>query len=317
MGKIFQDNIRMQNGRFRIPRNRSTREVVVDVAEMNRLDEEGDLVFETVSTTDTKEFFRDGINDAFLREDAEDDVQWQQLFRSVPSTKSGELFPLREREVVGQGSHGIVFKEVGELGEIKFSTVKSGEVFVAAKKYATAIGYSNEWFEDGDLGMVEMVTEDFRKAAADKLAAIHYGILTQAISLGIAKSAAVGGTTLDDFITAINSAVAIMRRNRYEPNFIVGAPEQEDIILQAMHDVYRDRTLTESSRRMRPIITDFFPAGTVALVRAGDRLVTVDRLGLTLGTFQDLLHDAETLVGKFRRGAAMLDGRCTRGITGL
>lgn len=317
MGKIFADTIRMKHGRFILPRNRESGEVVADVAEMQAAEEAGVLVEEMVATTDTKEFFTVGINDFFLQDDPQADEQWRQLFTEIPSTKSGELFPFRDPSKAGEGSHGIRFEEVGEGGEIKFSTVTSKEKFIKAVKYATALGYSNEWFEDGDLGLIEMTTEDFRRAANDKLATIHYGVITTAIALGVAKSAPVGGTTLDDFIAAINSAVSIMRRNRFEPDWIVGAPEQEDIILQALHDVYRDRTLTESSRRLQPLITDFFPAGTVALVQSRRRLVSVRRLDLMLGSFQDLLHDAETLVGKFRRGAALGDGRAVRGITGL
>ena len=315
--KIFSNTIKMRHGRFILPKNKRTGDVIKEVSEMEAAKTEGELVEEMIATTDTKEFFTVGINDFFMQEDPEADVQWQQLFTEIPSTKSGELFPFRDPSRAGEGSHGIAFEEVGEGGEIKFSTVTSKEKFIKAIKYGTAIGYSNEWFEDGDLGLIEMTTEDFRQAANDKLATIHYGIITTAISTGVSKSAPVGGTTLDDFVAAINSGVAIMRRNRREPGWIVGAPEQEDIILQALHDVYRDRTLTESSRRLQPLITDYFPAGTIALVQARRRLVTVRRLDLTLGTFQDLLHDAETLVGKFRRGAALGDGRAIRGITGL
>jgi len=317
MGKIFKDCLRMKDGVFIVAKSKASGEVVTDVAEMESLRREGEIVSEAISTTDTVEFFREGINDFFLRENPDADRQWEQLFAVQGSTKSGELFPLRERTLAGGGSHGIVFKEVGELGEIKYSTVQSDEAFVRNVKYATALGYSTEWFEDGNIGAIEMATEDFRRAADDKMALIHYNIILNAISSGVSKSAAVGGTTLDDFITAINSAVAIMRRNKYEPNFILAAPEQEDIVEQALHDVYRDRQLTDSAKRLTHVNTEYFPAGTVALVRGRDRLVSLDRKRLTLGNFSDLLHDAETLVGLFRRGAAMLDGRCCRGITGL
>jgi len=38
---------------------------------------------------------------------------------------------------------------------------------------------------------------------------------------------------------------------------------------------------------------------------------------LRLGKFEDLLHDSETLVGVFRRGAGISDAKCARAITGL
>ena len=317
MGLIFGDHVKMRNGRFEVLKDKRSGEIVTDVSEMAALEEGGYDVREMISTSDTKEFFREGINEFFMQDDPLDDTQWEALYQRIPSTKDGELFPFRDPSKAGEGAHGIVFEAVGELGEIKFSTRTSKEKFVRAVKYATAIGYSNEWFEDGSMGLIEMTTSDFRAAARDKMAAIHYGLITTAIATGASKSAAVGGTTLDDFITSINSAVAIMRRNRFEPDYIVGAPEQEDIILQAMHDIYRDRQLTQSARRLTPIITDYFPAGTVALVRSKVRLVSIDRLALTLGSFQDLLHDAETLVGKFRRGVGLGDARVIRGITGL
>ena len=317
MGLIFTDGVRMKKGRFILPKDRRTGRVLADLAEIAGCEAEGELVQEMVTTSDTKEFFTQAVNDFLMRQDAEADTQWDQLFTTIPSTSAGELFPFRDQDAAGLGVHGIRFEEVGEGGEIKFSTVVSNEKFVKAVKYATALGYSNEWFEDGSLGLVQMATEDFRRAAADKLATIHYGVIIQAVATGISKSAAVGGSSLDDFVTAINSAVAIMWRNKYRPDTIMASPEQEDIVLQALHDVYRDMKPTETAQRLKPLVTEYVAPGTVYLVKGKSRLVSVRRLELTLGKFQDLLHDAETLVGKFRRGAALLDGRAVRAITGL
>ena len=317
-GLIFHPKIKFEKGRVWLPKDTRNGEYLEDLSEIQYADDHGYLVHEMLTSSDTKEFFTTAINTFFLEEDPEADTQWQQLFREVPlTTGSGMIFPFRDRTKAGEGSHGIVFEDVGEGGEIHFSKVESKEKFVKAVKRATAIGYANEWFQDSMIGLIEMTTEDFRQAEQDKLAEIHYGVITTAIDTGAAKSAAVGGTTLDDFITSINSAVAIMKRNKFVPTHLVVAPEQEDIAKQALRDVYRDRTLTDSAARLDLIETQHFTAGTAALVHARSRLVSLNRENLTLGTFQDLIHDSEVLVGKFRRGAAVLDAKCIRGITGL
>jgi len=315
--KIFKDYIKMKHGRFILPRSKQTGKIITDIQEMRLSEERGDVITEMISTSDTKEFFTQGINEFFMTADPAVDVQWEQIFTTIPSTGAGELMPFRDPAVAGGGSHGVVFEEVGELGEIQFSTVESNEKFVKNVKFATAIGYSNEWFEDGRLGLVEMVTEDFRRAAGDKLAEIHYGLLLAAITSGASKKLTVAGTTLDDLITAVNATVAIMMRNKWAPDWILAAPEQEDIVKQMLHDVYRDRTVTDSAKRLQPIFSEHLTAGQVLIVNAKARLISTDRLQLTLDSFNDLLHDSRTLVGKFRRGALIGDGKVVRAIDGL
>ncbi|KKL44731.1 hypothetical protein LCGC14_2362740, partial [marine sediment metagenome] len=300
------------------PKDDRKNEVITDLAEIRYCEEHGYLVHEMLTTSDTKEFFTTAINTFLLGERPESDLGWMQFFRIVPLTSGeGMIFPFRDRSKTGEGAHGIVFEDVGEGGEIHFSTVESKEKFVKAIKRATALGYSNEWFEDSMIGLIEMTTEDFRDAHDDKMAAIHYGIITTALSSGVSKSTIVGGSTLDDFITGINSAVAIMKRDKFTPSILLIAPEQEDIAKQALKDVYRDRSVTDSAARLTLIETQHLAAGTAALIQPRSRLVSVDRAALQLGTFDDLLHDSQTLVAKFRRGAAVLDGKCIRGITGL
>ena len=210
MDKIFSPTlIGMKHGRFILPVNKNTGKYITDIQEMNRARREGVLVQEMITTSDTKEFFTTGINEFLMKQPDDADMQWKMLFSEIPSKGAGELFPFRDTDVAGAGSHGIVFQEVGEGGEIKYSTVVSDEKYIKNIKYGTALKYSSEWMEDGSLGLIEMYTRDFRDAAWDKLAAIHYGIITNAVATGVSHSAAVGGATLDDFITSINAASAL------------------------------------------------------------------------------------------------------------
>jgi len=320
MKHIFSPTVSMRNGKFIIPKNKKTGKIITDLQEMEQAKREGVLLQEMITTTDTKEFFTQGINTFLLKQPDDADTQWRNLFTEIPSRGPGELFPFRDSNVAGTGSHGIVFEEVGEGGEIKYSTVTSNEKYIKNIKYGTALKYSNEWMEDGSLGLVEMYTRDFRDAAWDKLAAIHYGVIVQAVATGISHQAAVAGATLDDFITAINDAVAIMRRNKRTPDYLCVAPEQEDIALRTAHDVYRDTNpsiMTESAKRLTILVSDHFAAGTAYIIQSKRWLISTNREELTLGKFSDLIHDAETIVGKFGRGAALGDGKAVRAITGL
>lgn len=318
MQQLFKPQVDMVNGRFVVPKTKSG-EYLDDVQEIARLEQDGEVVRETIATTDTKEFFTTTINQFFMAQPEDVDRQWEQLFTVQQSRNtSGELLPFwGAPNKASEGVNGIVFKRVGELGEIEFSTIRSSEIFVPHVKYGTALGYSREWFEDGNLPLIAMVTDNFRRSSFDKLAQIHYDLIFDAISGGASGSSPVGGTTLDDFISAINDSVAIMKRNKWEPTHIVVGPEHEDLVLQAQRDVYRDRTLTVSARRLTPIITDYAPAGTAALVRSRDRLISFERQALRLDSFNDLLHDAEVLVGTWRRGIGLGDPLVIRGITGL
>lgn len=315
--RIFQDFIEIKNGRIIAPKNAVTGKWVSDIREMDSLEKKGQVVMEMITTSDTRHFFTTAINDYFMKDDENADMQWEQLFYTMDSKGSGELFPHRNPSTAGSGSHGITFSEVKEGGEIGFSTVESDEKFIKNRKWATAVGFSNEWFEDGSMGLIEMTTKDFKDSANDRMAEIHYGIIIDAVVSGLSHSMPVGGTSLDDLIAAINATVAIMQRNKCRPNYICCAPEQEDVVEHALHDVYRDDTITKSAKRLTALSTEHFGAGTLYVVQAKRWLVSTNRLSLTLGTFQDLLHDSETLVGKFRRGAMLGNGRAVRAITGL
>ena len=320
MGRLFEDNVTFRHGQMAI--------------------EEDGQVAEIIATSDTKQFFTTAVNEFFMQTDETADTGWQEIFRVVPGRGHGELFPFRPptavttqtatnaatflaaEDAVSAGMHGIVFTEVGETGEIKFSRVISAEKYVRHIKYATAIGYSNEWFSDGQMGLIEMVTEDFRESANDKLAAIHYGAIVAAATAGLSATAAASTGTSETAkaINALNVATTAMLRAKRRPGILLAPPECEHVARLALGSVGTtikggDAVRNEATARLKPIITEYIGTGTVYVIEPKRRLISTNRLPLSLGNFQDLLHDSEVLVGKFRRGVLVAEAGVIRQIT--
>lgn len=317
MGKLFADNINFRNGQMVI--------------------EEDGQVQEIIATSDTTQFFTTAVNEYFMQDDPDADNQWQDIFRVIPGRGHGELFPFRPKDsttvataanfnaatdTATSGSHGIVFNEVGEGGEIKFSRVVSAEKYVKHIKYATAIGYSNEWFSDGQMSLIEMTTEDFRRAAADKMAAIHYGAIVAAATSGLSATAAAstGTSNVAKTINALNSATTIMRRAKRRPEILLIPPECEQVVRFSVKTtgVTQDQVLSnQMTLRLKIVITEYIASGTCYVIEPKRRLISTNRLPLSLGNFQDLLHDSEVLVGKFRRGVLVGEAAAIRQITSV
>jgi len=323
MGKLFKDNVNFRNGQMVI--------------------EEDGQVQEIIATSDTKQFFTTAVNEFFMQNDNSADIGWQDIFRVIPGRGHGELFPFRPSQVVTQlsganepatfnaaedaasaGAYGIMFTEVGENGEIKFNRVTSAEKYVRHVKYGAAIGYSNEWFTDGQMGLIEMVTEDFRSAANDKMAAIHYGAILASVSSGLSGTTSFSGTGTSNvakMINTLNEASTTMRRNRHRPDVLLVPPECEPLAKLAMTTPgdfgVGSAARNEVTGRMRLIVTEYIPSGTAYMIESKKRLISTNRLPLSLGNFQDLLHDAEVMVGKFRRGVLVGEAAVIRGLSSI
>lgn len=320
MGKIFRDGIDFRNGQMAI------------------LEDNGD-VREMIATSDTKQFFSTAINEFFMQTDESADTGWQEIFRVIPGKGHGELFPFRPPTAVTQltttntatalvaedaqssGMHGIVFHEVGEGGEIKFSRVMSAEKYVRHVKYGAAIGYSSEWFQDGQMGLIEMTTEDFRAAANDKMAAIHYGAIIAAYASGLSSSTAcsTGTSNVAKAINGLNTATTVMRRAKRRPGILLVPPECETVAKIALGTSgvtgAAGLARNEAVNRLKPIVTEYIGSGTAYLIEPKNRLISTNRLALSLANFQDLLHDAETLVAKFRRGVLVGEAAVIHALT--
>ena len=319
MTRLFKDNINFRNGQMVI--------------------EEDGQVQEIITTSDAKQFFSTAVNEFFMQDDDSADTQWQDIFRVVPGRGHGELFPFRPPTAVNtvdaatslaaedetsNGSHGIVFNEVGEGGEIKFSRIVSAEKYVRHVKYATAIGYSNEWFSDGQMSLVEMVTEDFRAAANDKMAAIHYGAIVASVNAGLSASTALSGTGGGDvakLVNTLNDVTTTMRRARRQPGIVLCAPENEQPLRIALNtqgiQASGNPPQTEATSRLKLIVSEYVADGTAYVIEPKKRLISTNRLPLSLGNFQDLLHDSEVLVGKFRRGVLVGEAAVIHAITSM
>lgn len=319
MTRLFKDNINFRNGQMVI--------------------EEDGQVQEIITTSDAKQFFSTAVNEFFMQDDDSADTQWQEIFRVVPGRGHGELFPFRPPTAVGtvsaatslaaedetaKGSHGIVFNEVGEGGEIKFSRIVSAEKYVRHVKYATAIGYSNEWFSDGQMSLVEMVTEDFRAAANDKMAAIHYGAIVASVNAGLSAStvlSATGSGNVAKLVNTLNDVTTTMRRARRQPGIVLCAPENEQPLRIALNtqgiQSSGNPPQNEATGRLKMIVSEYVADGTAYVIEPKKRLISTNRLPLSLGNFQDLLHDSEVLVGKFRRGVLVGEAAVIHAITSM
>lgn len=320
MGRIFADNVVFKQGSMTV--------------------EEDGEVKEMITTSDTKQFFTTAVNEFFMQNDETADTNWQNIFRVIPGRGHGELFPFRPSQVITQvtttntatfnaaedavsaGSHGIVFNEVGEGGEIKFSRVISAEKYVRHVKYATAIGYSNEWFSDGQMGLIEMTTEDFRTAANDKMAAIHYGAIVASYAAGLSSSvaASTGTSNVAKTINALNSGCTTMRRARHPAKVLLVPPECEHVAKLALGTTGHltgggDNLRNGDTSRLSLIVSEYIASGTGYLIEPKRRLISTNREPLSLGNFQDLLHDSEVLVGKFRRGVLVGEAAAIMAVT--
>lgn len=319
-GLIFEDNTTFRSGQLAVTEQVEMEGVMVS------------QVKEIMTTAKTKEFFLQGVNDFLADPDAPADRSWEAIFRVVPSTGHGELFPFRAPSLPGLGSHGIVFKEVGEAGEIQFSTTSSSLKYVPNVKYGTAFAYSNEWFEDGNMNLIEMVTQDFREAANDKLAAIHYAAIPAAVLAGISVSTAQTGATINHFLNDLNDDAVIMRRNRRRPDTLLFAPEHEQFIRTALNVRVGNSQagtndagagsgtsvqLVEATRRLNLVVSEYLAPGSTYLIESKKRLISTRRQDLRMGRFEDLLHGSETIVGTFRRGVLVAEGQVIRARSGV
>lgn len=320
MGQIFSDDLAFRGGRLAVMEQVDHGDGVVAAQ-----------VKEMMTVGKTKEFFLQGVNDFLADPDAPADTAWEGLFRTVPSTGPGELFPFRTPSAAGSGSHGIVFKQVGEGGEIEFSKTSATHKYVPNVKYGTAFGFSSEWFEDGSMNLVEMVLEDFRDAANDKMAAIHYAAIVASVTAGASVTTAQSGTSINHFLNDLNADAVVMRRNRRRPDTLLFAPEHEQFVRTALNAKVGNTQagtagqtggptsveLVEATRRLNLITTEHLSAGSTYLIESKRRLISVARRALKVDRFTDILHDAETMAATFRRGVLIAEGQVIRARSGV
>jgi hypothetical protein len=315
MGAIFSDELTFRGGRLAVVEQVDLGEGVTTAQ-----------IKEMMTVGKTKEFFLTGVNEFLADPEAPADTAWETIFRTIPSTGPGELFPFRTPTAVGSGSHGIVFKQVGEGGEIEFSKTSATHKYVPNVKYGTAFGFSSEWFEDGSMNLVEMVLTDFRDSMNDKMAAIHYAAIVASVVSGGSVSTALGGTTINHFLNALNADAVVMRRNKRRPDILLIAPEQEQFVRTALATRVANNqpgsagtgsatevaAQTEAVRRVGIVVTEHLPDGTTYLIEGKRRLISLNRRALRVDRFTDILHDAETMAATFRRGVLVAEPQVIR-----
>ena len=181
------------------------------------------------------------------------------------------------------------------------------------------------------MNLIEMVTQDFRDAANDKMAAIHYAAIVAAVTASVSVTTAQSGATINHFLNDLNDDAVTMRRNRRRPDTLLFAPEHEQFIRTALNVRVGNTVagtndagagnptsveLVEATRRLNLLVTEHLAAGSTYLIESKKRLISTDRQALRMGRFDDLLHGAETIVGTFRRGILIAEGQVIRARSG-
>jgi hypothetical protein len=107
------------------------------------------------------------------------------------------------------GPGGVVFEEVLEGGEVKFSTITSSEYAVPIKHYATGVEYSKDLVVFNELWRVPLVERAAGIAYNALLNHLHLSPILTATYAAANQTAAVtsGATTTEDFFLTVESAI--------------------------------------------------------------------------------------------------------------
>lgn len=117
------------------------------------------------------------------------------------------------------GPGGVIFEEVFEGGEVKFSTIASGQLTVPIRHWATGLEYSKDLVIFNELWNVPLVERQMGIAHNALLNHLHLSpILTY--SYGGANQTAgnsTGATTVEDWLLTIEDAIANARADTTNP----------------------------------------------------------------------------------------------------
>ncbi len=170
------------------------------------------------------------------KEEVPVDLQWAEIFRTVPSTKEAETY--------ANVSGAITFKELRIGEKPQLGTVSAGEITVPNLKYGAAFGFHREWIDDNRIWLIEDTIRSAKEAAFDALASFMYGLLLNANFPTVSKPA--GDNSVDAWIDALNKAFAKLKRaKKLKPNvrpIVICPPEKRGFIDSAIASTQtRDR----------------------------------------------------------------------------
>jgi hypothetical protein len=117
------------------------------------------------------------------------------------------------------GPGGVVFEEVFEGGEVKFSTITSGEFTVPVRHWATGLEYSDDLVVYNSLWNVAMVERQMGIAHNALLNHLHLNPIISYSYAAANQTAAVttGATTTEDWLLTLEAAIANARADATNP----------------------------------------------------------------------------------------------------
>jgi hypothetical protein len=141
------------------------------------------------------------------------------------------------------GPGGVVFEEVFEGGEVKFSTITSGEFTVPVRHWATGLEYSDDLVVYNSLWNVAMVERQMGIAHNALLNHLHLNPIISYSYAAANQTAAVttGATTTEDWLLTLEAAIANARADatnpRRGPYYLLIAGANEFMVERALQRV--------------------------------------------------------------------------------
>lgn len=242
------------------------------------------------------------------------DLGWTNLFQLVDLRGSTQ----DHFDIIGTNA-GLAFKQLAPGEQIKIRRDITEDVTsVKYVEYGEGLGLLDAWLDFQQFWNVEQSVAEFRAKAWDKMAEIHYGLLT-------AQSSAIDvAFDTDDTKTFNNAAGALFRAVRSSGYavgqgaglWIVTSPEQVGRVLK-MLEATRGSQLVAFQANAQPIAynvagvisTTYVPANSTGyyLMLPGRKAQRGNWKDLTLESKRDIYAGAQDWVGRMRFNAAIGD----------
>ena len=140
------------------------------------------------------------------------------LYTPIYDTVSDASLP-KNVTVYQMGPGGVVFEEVFEGGEVKFSTITSGQYSIAIRHWATGLEYSKDLVIFNELWNIPIVERQMGIAHNALLNHLHfYPILNQTYGAGNQTAGVTDGeNVVEDFMLTVESAITNSRTDTTNP----------------------------------------------------------------------------------------------------
>lgn len=242
------------------------------------------------------------------------DLAWTNLFTPVDLRGSTQ----DHFDIIGTNA-GLSFQQLapGEVIKIR-RNITEDVTTVSMVEYGEGLGILDKWMQFQQFWNVEQAVAEFRSQAWDKMAEIHYGLLT-ALSAGVNVA-----FTTDDTVT-FNAAAAALLRGVRESGYGAGqnaslqiycAPEHKGRILK-MLEATQGSLFVASQANAQPIAynisaviaTTHIPANSTGyyLALPGRKIQRGTWKDLTLESKRDIYAGAQDWVGRMQFNAAIGD----------